>query len=216
VFDERTPFAVPAGSLAYAHAKHRAELIAAAAVAARTDVVIVNPAEVYGPGDTTLATAGNLIDFATSTPVLVCRGGTGVVHVDDVAAGIVAALERGRTGERYILSGENLTIRQLAELVVRLLGRRVSIIAIPNGPVRALSRLAIRWKLHVPYNPHVVPYATRFWFVDASKARRELGAVFRPAAETIRSTLEWLIESGRLPEGLHLHAGHVRHRSADP
>jgi dihydroflavonol-4-reductase len=198
VFDERTRFAVADESLTYAHTKHRAEVLAAAAVAERTDVVIVNPAEVYGPGDTSLVTAGNLIDFATSTPVLVCHGGTGVVHVDDVAAGIVAALERGRTGERYILSGENLTIRQLAELVVRLSGRRVPIVALPNGPVRALSRLAIRWKLHVPYNPHVVPYATRFWFVDASKARRELGVAFRPAAQTIQSTLDWLIQSRRL------------------
>jgi dihydroflavonol-4-reductase len=205
VFDERTPFTVPADSLAYAHAKHRAERVAGDSVESGADVVIVNPAEVYGPGDTALLTAGNLIDFATSTPVLVCRGGTGVVHVDDVAAGIVAALEHGRTGERYILSGENLTIRQLAELVIRFLGRRVPIISAPNGPVRAFSRLAARLKIPVPYNPHVVPYATRFWFVDAAKARRELGASFRPAVDTIESTLDWLVESGRLRASRRIH-----------
>jgi nucleoside-diphosphate-sugar epimerase len=59
-------------------------------------VIVVNPAEVYGPNDTSLVTAGNIIDFAKSSPVLVCRGGTGVVHVGDVAAAIVACLQNAR------------------------------------------------------------------------------------------------------------------------
>ena len=52
-------------------------------------------------------------------PVLVCDGGSSVVHVEDVADGIVAAMTKGRAGERYILGGDNLTIRQLAELTRR-------------------------------------------------------------------------------------------------
>src|SRR5579862_1072584 len=83
VFDETAPFSVGDASLHYAHAKHRAEEIARAAYAGGVHVVIVNPAEVYGPGDTALGTAGNLIEFATSSPVLVTAGGTSVVHVDD-------------------------------------------------------------------------------------------------------------------------------------
>lgn len=198
VFDETAPFSLPDPSLHYAVAKHRAEVAAQEASARGVPVVIVNPAEVYGPGDTALVTAGNLVDFATSTPVLVCRGGTCVVHVDDVARGIVAALERGRPGERYILGGDNLTVRQLAELVLALVGRRAWIVALPNGLARAATRLAVRLHLPLPYNPHVVPYATRYWFVDSGKARRELGVEFRGARETIGATLDWLRETNRL------------------
>jgi dihydroflavonol-4-reductase len=198
VFDERTPFAIPDSTLHYAIAKHRAEGIAREAFTRGVPVVIVNPAEVYGPGDTALITAGNLIDFATSTPVLVCRGGTCVVHVDDVAEGIVAAMERGRPGERYILGGENLTVRQLAELVLVLVGRRATIVELPNGLVRFVTRLAVRLHLPLPYNPHVVPYATQYWFADSAKAQRELGIRFRSARETIAATLDWLRHTNRL------------------
>src|SRR5262249_59107365 len=103
------------------------------------DVIIVNPAEVYGPNDTALITACNLIDFAKSKPVLVCSGGTSVVHVDDVALAIVRALEKGKAGERYILGGENLTVRQLAELCLELLGQKKKIVQIPNSVIKGLT-----------------------------------------------------------------------------
>lgn len=194
VFDERTPFTIDDSALCYANAKHRAERVVREACDRGADVVTVNPAEVYGPNDVALGTASNLIDFATASPVLVCRGGTGIVHVDDVSAGIRRALDAGRTGERYILSGENLTIRQLAELVLELLPRRAPIVEIPNGVARNAARMVSALRLPAPFNPAVVPYATRFWFVDSAKARRELGVSFRDARATIRSAIDWLRE----------------------
>jgi dihydroflavonol-4-reductase len=199
VFDEQSEFTLRDPGLRYAHAKHRAEIQAREAFRRGVPVVIVNPAEVYGPGDTGLVTAGNLIDFATSDPVLVCRGGTSIVHVADVAAGIVAALERGQPGERYILAGENVTIRQLAELCLELLGRRARIVTVPNRMARAVAGAAIRLHLPLPFNPHVVPYATRYWFVDNGKACRELGLSFRGARETLGSTLSWLQSVALIP-----------------
>lgn len=200
VFDERTAFAVPDRTLHYAFAKHRAELAAHAAHARGVPVVIVNPAEVYGPGDTALVTAGSLIDFATSTPVFVCRGGTSVVHVDDVATGIVAALERGQPGERYILGGDNLEIRRMAELVLAWSGRRAPIVTLPGGALRLAARTAVALHVPLPFNPHVVPYATCYWFVDNAKARRELSVSFRGATETIGATLDWLEQTDRIPQ----------------
>lgn len=196
IFDETAPFTIDDPGLRYAHAKHRAELVARDATARGVRVVTVNPSEVYGPNDTALGTASNLIDFATSYPVLVCDGGTGVVHVDDVSAGIRGALESGHPGERYILSGENLTIRQLAELVLELTARRAPIATIPNGVARAAARVVQQLHLPAPFNPAVVPYATRYWFVDNGKARRELGVSFRSARETIWAALEWLRGAG--------------------
>lgn len=191
VFDETAEFTVENPRLYYAHAKHKAELVARAAFERGVQVVIVNPAEVYGPGDS-VGTASNLIDFAKYWPVLVCEGGTGIVHVDDVARGIVAALERGRPGERYILSGENLTVRELAALVVEFTKRRAPIVSVPNGMSRVVANLAIKLHVPVPFNPHVVQYATLYWLADSRKAQRELGIAFRGARETIGETIEWL------------------------
>ena len=198
VFDETAEFTLDDAQLKYAHAKRHAEALCLEYFQKGVHVVMVNPAEVYGPADTALITAGNLVDFVKSNPVLVCKGGTSVVHVADVASGIVAALEKGRAGERYILGGENLTIRQLAELSLELAGKKAKIVSMPNAPLRFISRVALKLHLPLPFNPRVIPYATRYWFVDGSKAQRDLGVTFRGARETIQPTIDWLKEAGHV------------------
>jgi dihydroflavonol-4-reductase len=198
-FDESSPWTTDDRRLSYSREKRAAEALCLEAFARDgVPVVIVNPTEVYGPNDVQLITAGNLIDFARSKPVLVCAGGTSVVYVDDVALAMVRALEKGRPGERYILGGDNLTVRQLAELSLELLGQKKSVVQVPNGLLRGITKVARALHVPLPYNPHVVPYATRYWFMDSSKARRELGVEFRSARETLAPTLAWLKESGRI------------------
>ncbi|MFN7970740.1 MAG: NAD-dependent epimerase/dehydratase family protein [Acidobacteriota bacterium] len=197
-FDETAPYTLDDEDLPYARGKRSAEALCLDAAHDGLHVVIVNPAEVYGPRDTGFVTASTLVDFARSRPVIVPDGGTSVVHVDDVATGIVRALERGRCGERYILGGENVTVRRLAELTLEILGRRGPVLSVPNGILRALARAATRLSLPLPFEPNVVPYATRYWFVDAGKASRELGVSFRSARQTLEPTLAWLRENGSL------------------
>jgi dihydroflavonol-4-reductase len=196
IHDETSVLDLPLDGYVYSHAKARAEAVCREAAADGLPVVIVNPGEVFGPNDTALITACNLIDFATSWPVLVCHGGTALVHVEDVAEGIIAALERGRPGERYILAGENVTIRELAELTLDLLGRRKPVILVANGLLRWLAAIGTALRLPLPFNPAVLPYATRYWFVDNTRARTELGVSFRSARETLAPTLAWLAEIG--------------------
>ena len=198
IHDEESSCTLDLDRYVYARAKREAEARCRQAAARALPVVIVNPGEVYGPDDTTLVTAGNLIDFARSSTVLVSRGGTSVVHVDDVSAGIIAALEKGRPGERYILGGENLTIRQLAELTLRILGLRKRIRTAPNWLLRGLAGVASSLPVSLPFEPAIVPYATRYWFMDSGKARRELGVTFRSAEETLAPTLHWLREAGHV------------------
>jgi dihydroflavonol-4-reductase len=198
VFDEDSAFTLTDPALRYAHAKRAAEALCWEAFGRGVPVVIVNPAEVYGPNDQGMITAGNLVDFSRSTPVLVCSGGTSVAHVDDVAAGIVAALDRGRPGERYILGGENVTILELARHCLEILDRRVRVLKMPNAMLRTITRLAGVAHIPLPYNPQVVPYATRYWFMNAEKAQRELGVSFRDARDTLISALGWLQEAGYL------------------
>jgi dihydroflavonol-4-reductase len=198
VFDEDAAFTLPVARYRYARAKLQAEALCREAAAGGHHAVIVNPAEVYGPEDTELITAGNLIDFARSSPVFVCRGGTSVVHVDDVATGIVRALERGRPGERYILGGDNLSVEDLARRTLAILGQHKKTVMMPTGLVRAVAAAGRALHLPLPFNPRVIPYATLYWFMDAGKARRELDVTFRPADDVLRPALEWLRAAGRI------------------
>lgn len=199
MIDEDSEFTITDPRMVYAHSKNEAENICHGYVENHdSDVVIINPAEVYGPNDHDFVTAGNLVDFATSWPVLVSRGGTSITHVEDVALGTVRALERGRSGERYILGGDNLTIRELAEKTCKILDKSAPIVTVPTGVLKGLTRVGVAMHIPLPYNPNVIPYATKYWFVDNSKARDELGIDFRPAEEVLRPTIDWLKESGHL------------------
>lgn len=199
VHTEESGYALVGPRFAYAHAKREAEELCRGARADGLEIVIVNPAEVYGPDDDDLVTAGNLIDLVRSRPVLVCTGGTSIVHVDDVSEGIIAALSRGQGGSRYILGGENLSIRQLAELAFSLVGPQPRIITVPNWLIRTIAIAGGAISMPLPFNPAVIPYATRFWFMDASKAVRDLGVRFRGARDVLEPTIAWLRQSGRLP-----------------
>ncbi len=199
VQDETSTFTLPRAGYAYAHAKSEAEAACREAARDGLAVVVANPCEVYGPHDTGMVTAANLVDFAKSSPVLVCSGGTSVVYVDDVADGLIAALTRGRPGERYILGGENLTIGELAQLTLDLLSQQKRVLLMPNWAVRAMASAGTALHLPLPFEPAVIPYATRYWFMDNTKARGELGASFRSARETLAPTLDWLVEAGHIP-----------------
>jgi len=199
VLDESAPYNLAhERGLVYSQMKHQAEALCAEAAEAGQPVIIVNPAEVYGPNDTGMLTAGTLVDFATSSPVVVCEGGTSIVHVDDVARGIILATERGKPGERYILGGDNLTVRQLANHTLELLGKKRRVMNVPRGVLRFVARAAVALRVPMPFNPKVIPYATRYWFVSNEKARRELGAEFRPAREVLEPTLAWLQKEGHI------------------
>jgi dihydroflavonol-4-reductase len=198
VQNENSSLELAGSGFAYALAKQEAERLCRTAAAEGLPVVMVNPTEVYGPQDTTMVTAGNLVDFITSWPVMVCRGGTSVVHVEDVAAGILAAYHRGRSGERYILGGDNLTVRQLATMTLALAGRSKPIVTMPHLVLRILAWFGTTFRCPLPFNPAIVPYATRYWFMDASKATGELGVTFRGAQEVLAPTVAWLKESSRI------------------
>jgi dihydroflavonol-4-reductase len=197
VRDEGARFELHGAGLPYAEAKHVAEAAAADAARLGTEVVVVNPAEVYGPEDDALVSAGTLCDVLRAWLPLAWAGGTSLVHVDDVAAGIAAALERGRSGERYILGGENLTVEQIVRATLAAAGRRRPVLIVPRAvllaAVRGLSVLGLRTPLPLP----LARYAVRYWFVDSSKAREELGWSARPARETLRETVAWLCARAR-------------------
>lgn len=196
LFSEKSKCTLNLERYAYARAKRAAETLCLEAHKKGLHVTIVNPGEVYGPNDTDLITAGNLVDFAKSSPVLTCAGGTSVVYVDDVAEGIIGGLLHGRSGQRYILGGDNLTVTELATLALKIMGQRKRIIQVPNWILKSAASIATACHLKFPINPAVIPYATLYWMMDNSKAKDELGLTFRDAEATLTPTIRWLNQKG--------------------
>ena len=198
IHDERSPFEVDGKTLIYAGLKHEAEKLCADAAAFGLPVVTVNPCEVYGPEDDDLITASYLVEAIRDWPVIAVTGGTAVAHVDDVAAGICAALEQGRPGERYILAGENLTVRAILELALEAAGARKTVLQVPNALAKAAIGALDALRLPTPVKPDLLAYGCLHWWMDASKARAELGWDPRPAKQTIAETVAWLRAAGRI------------------
>ena len=198
VFDESSRFELLDTPMRYAIAKHKAEQLVLEYVRNGLDAVIVNPAEVYGPNDTSMTTACNIRDFLKNYPCIACRGGTAITHVEDVADGIVKALEKGRSGERYILGGDNLTIEELARLTLNIAGQNKPVLRLPNGLLVATVKMLERLRLPSPVVPGVLDYATRFSFMSSEKAQKELGYKPRPAREVLAPVVEWLQAAGHV------------------
>jgi len=198
VFSEESPFDLHKSPLRYAIAKHKAEQSVFGLAGNQLESVIVNPVETYGPFDTALITAGNLIDMLKSWPAVGCHGGTGIAHVDDVADGIVRALDKGRHGHRYILGGDNLTIEELIRTTLDIAGQKKPVLILPNTLVKGIVRMLAALRLPSPLQPDVLDYATLYWFMDSTKAKRELGYTPRPARRVLEPTIDWLYQSGHV------------------
>ena len=198
VFDETAAYTLADSSLEYSKAKHRSGELARQYAAEGIEVITLLPAEVYGPHDDDLVTAGNLIDIVKSRPAYAPSGGTSIAHVEDVAEAIVAAIDRGRSGERYILGGDCLTVSELMSLVLALAGRSEPVVSIPNDVLIRLCHGSAAAGLPPPISLDVLEYATRYWFVDSNKAMRELGYAPRRAKETLAPVLAWLRETQRI------------------
>jgi dihydroflavonol-4-reductase len=199
VLDETASFTLDPSVYIYAGAKHEAEAICAEYAAEGLPVITVNPCEVYGPEDDDLITASYLLDTLKDWPAMSLHGGTAVAHVEDISRGIILALEKGRGGERYILGGENLHVRQVIEMTLQAGGQKKYILQLPNGVTKAVIKGMAKLRLPTPVIPDIVDYGTLFWFVDCSKAEEELGYSYRPARETIADVVGWLQSSGRAP-----------------
>ena len=164
----------------YDETKYRAHLVAEAASEAGQPVVIVQPCQVYGPGDHSsvgsqlaAAAAGRLKYRAFDTL------GIAIAHVEDVAAGVAAALDRGRLGESYVLAGPCLRFRELTEAAARAGGVRAPRLVLPTAAIRLLSHMGPRIAEAAGSPPNVrevisASDGVTYW-ATAAKAERELG-----------------------------------------
>lgn len=190
--DERSRFTLGQSGLDYAVAKHAAEQAVLRHNGGTLETVIVSPAETYGADDQDWITAGSIRDVLSGWPALAVRGGSSVVHVDDVASGIVAALARGGAGERYILGGDNLTIEQIVRLMLDIAAVRRPVVVVPFALLRSAVVACRLVRLAPPIEPVLLDYLSRYWFVVSDKARAELGYRPRPARDVLAPAVHWV------------------------
>lgn len=158
--------------------------------------VIVNPSAPIGPGDVRPTPTGKMIvDAASGRMPAYVDTGLNVVHVDDVAAGHLLAHARGTVGERYILGGENLSLRQILEIVARLVGRRPPSIRLPHNlvlPIAFVAEAIARVTRHEPIvTVDGVRLAKKFMYFRSDKAVRALGYAPRPAEAALKDAVAW-------------------------
>ncbi|MDE2364272.1 MAG: NAD-dependent epimerase/dehydratase family protein [Hyphomicrobiales bacterium] len=163
--------------------------------------VIVNPSTPVGPRDVRPTPTGRIIVEAASgrMPAFVDTG-LNIVHVDDVAQGHLAALERGRIGERYILGGENVALSELLTEIAGLVDRKPPSLRLPTAPIYPLA-LAAEWIAQLTGREPFVTrdglrMAKKYMFFTDSKARRELGYTSRPHVEALSDAIVWFRDAG--------------------
>ncbi len=189
-------------SLEYARTKHLSELEVAKAVKKGLDCVIVNPAFVFGAGDINF-NAGRIIkDIYNRRLPFYPLGGICVVDVEIVAETIMTAMQKGKTGERYILGGENVSYKQLADTISRITGAPKVLFPLPFWMAKILRALLDLYKnknrISKLFNMSMFRVASEFLYFDSSKAIRELNMKVETHEHSIRNAYEWYRERNML------------------
>jgi dihydroflavonol-4-reductase len=202
--DETAPLAPDEAIGAYKRSKTLAERAVERMIAQDgLPAIIVNPTTPIGPRDIKPTPTGRIIlDAALGRIPAFVDTGLNFAHVDDIAAGHLAAFERGRIGERYILGGQNLSLQDFLATVAGLTGRRAPRIRLPRGPLfllaygaEAVARLTGREPLLTMDALRMSRY--RMFFTSA-KAEEELGYRSRPYQEGVADALAWFRTAGYL------------------
>ena len=199
--DETMPLSEDEAIGAYKRSKVAAERLVERMIQDGLPAITVNPSTPVGPRDRRPTPTGRMIVEAASgrMPAFVDTG-LNIVHVADAAAGHLAALRRGRVGERYILGGENMTLAELLGSIARLVGRSQPFLRLPRAPLYPLAYLA-ELAAHVTKREPLLTLdglrmSKQRMFFTSAKAERELGYRARPAEEGIRDAIDWFRQAG--------------------
>jgi dihydroflavonol-4-reductase len=188
----------------YKKSKYDAERVARSWAERGLPVVIVNPSTPIGERDIKPTPTGQLIvDFLNRRLPAYVDTGLNLVDVHDVAAGHLAAAERGRVGERYILGNRNMTLQQILEELARLTGLSAPTVRLPHWIPLAAAAVTTGWAQVTGRPPRVslesVRMSTHRMFFDPSKAVRELDFPRTPVSEPLSRAVAWFREKGYAP-----------------
>jgi dihydroflavonol-4-reductase len=203
--NEETPVDVAGMIGHYKRSKYLAERKAVELAARGAEVVIVNPSTPIGEQDIKPTPTGRIVlDFLLGNFPAYMETGMNLVDVHDVARGHLLAFEKGRRGERYILGGENLTLKQVLDILGELTGLPSPSMKVPHAVAMAFAAFDQTFN---GYLRNREPRATidevrmgkKFMWVDSAKAERELGYTHGPAREALARAARWFVEKGYAP-----------------
>ena len=166
-------------------------------------VVIVNPSAPFGPRDIKPTPTGRIVlDAAKGRMPVYLDTGLNAVHVEDVAEGHLLAYRRGRIGERYILGGDNMTLRDIIATVTGYVGRPGPRFRMPRRPLFPVAWTAEQVARLTGWEPPVtvdaLRMAAKYMYYLSDKARADLGYRPRPAQEALTDAVDWYRANGFL------------------
>jgi dihydroflavonol-4-reductase len=205
IVDETTPVSLEDMIGPYKRSKFMAEQEAIAAARAGQHVMILNPTTPIGAGDAKPTPTGRIVvDFLNRKFPAYVDTGLNLVDVSEIARMNVVALERGTPGERYILGGENLTLKQILDRMSAITGLPSPTMKVPHAVALAFAFFdeTITGKL-LGREPRAtveeVRLARKQMFASSAKAERELGFRVLPVYQALRAAIEWFLANGYAP-----------------
>jgi dihydroflavonol-4-reductase len=201
--DENTPAALSSMIGHYKRSKYLAEQLVRDSMSSGVPVVIVNPSTPVGPGDVKPTPTGQLVlDAAAGRMPAYVDTGLNIVHVDDVAQGHLLAFHRGTAGERYILGGEDMSLRQILAQIAGIVGRKPPRVRLPYAAVLPIAHVAEIYSRITGRSTRVTLEGVRMsrkrMFFSSAKAVRELGYQWRPPIAAFDDAVQWFRTRGLL------------------
>jgi dihydroflavonol-4-reductase len=206
IVDEESPVALSDMIGHYKRSKFLGELEAIKAAKDGQHVMILNPTTPIGTGDSKPTPTGRIIvDFLNRRFPAYVDTGLNLVDVDEVARMHVVALERGTPGERYILGGENLTLKQILDRMSAITGLPSPTMKVPHAVAMAFAfmdeNFTGRLRGREPRaTVEAVRMGKKMMFASSARAERELGFHILPVYNAMRAAIEWFVANGYAPQ----------------
>lgn len=189
---------------AYSITKRQAEEVVLAEVGRGLDAVIVNPGYMFGPYDARPSSGRMIIQVAARAAPGAPMGCNSFVDVRDVARGMIAAWQRGRRGERYILAGHNLPYAEMWRRIALLAGSQPLSMTVPRPLALPVGWAGDFWQLVTGREANINSVTVRYGYLDgyrftSAKAEAELGYVISPIEPAVRDAIAWFREHRMMP-----------------
>ena len=202
VVDEETPVSEADMIGHYKRSKWMAEQVALEAARAGQEVIVLNPTTPIGALDTKPTPTGRIVvDFLNGNFPAYVDTGLNLVDVEEIARMHLVALERGRVGERYILGGENLTLKQILDRLGRLRDCQSPTMKVPHAVAMAFAyfdeTVTGKWRGKEPRaTVEAVRMGKKMMFASSAKAERELGLRVGSVEGALRAACAWFYKNG--------------------
>ena len=193
VLNEDSPYNMQKYRIGYFDTKREAEVLVRKACRSRNlQAVILNPSRVYGPGDMEKASRSIQLKVVRGRCPFYTLGGVSVVDRDSVVKACLSAIHKGRCGERYILSGDNISVKKLLTLMAEASGVKAPFIPVPGVILKSVAGAGVVCRLMgLPLGLDTLRMASFYHWFDHQKAKKDLNFHPAPARQAIESSVHW-------------------------